>query len=318
MRYCEYNGFFDGKTALVTGGAGFIGSHLTQHLVALGCQVRVLDDFSTGLDSNIEHIDMECIQGSILDKGVLFGALQGCSLIFHQAAFVSVQESIKHPKRCNEINVQGTINVIEGASRVSSQRIVFASTAACYGSNPNLPSTELDPVSLESPYANSKYLGEQSIASMRDVDGVSLRYFNVFGERQNPDSSYAAVVCAFQKSIQQHQAPVVYGDGTQTRDFTAVENIVHANLLAASHNAPLCGSVLNVGTGRSMSILSLLQAMRGDQYGGEKGGVIFETARVGDIQDSRADISAITQKLGYMPILHTEEALKRLLNPTQQ
>ena len=314
MNYCEYNGFFDGKTALVTGGAGFIGSHLTQHLGALGCHVRVLDDFSTGHATNIEGMGAECIEGSILDVGVLQHVTRGCQFIFHLAAFVSVPQSIQTPETCFNINVRGTECVIEAAEHAGCNRVIFASSAACYGSHPHLPSSEKDPVSLESPYAETKYAGEQLVASNKGMDGVSLRYFNVFGQRQDPSSQYAAVVCAFKESLEQNRLPVVFGDGSQTRDFTAVENVVHANLLAAFHPKPLRGVVLNVGTGTSMSLLALLDAMSGD----DALAISYEPEREGDVQHSCADITAIVKTLAYSSVVSTTEALASLLNPTQQ
>ncbi len=314
MDYCTYNGIFEGKTALVTGGAGFIGSHLTQHLASLRCNVRVLDDFSTGHASNLQNIETTCVEGSILDAEVLSQVVTGCDYVFHLAAFVSVPHSFETPKECFIINIQGTEEVLKAATHANCKRVVFSSSAACYGSNPKLPSCELDQVSLESPYAESKYAGEQLLAAMPTVDGVSLRYFNVFGNRQDPKSQYAAVVSAFKNALQQSYNPVIYGDGNQTRDFTAVENVVHANLLAASHAAPLRGAVFNVGTGSSISLHSLLRSMAND----ETVSASYQPERKGDVQHSCADITAISETLGYSTIVDTTHALQALLNPRQQ
>jgi UDP-glucose 4-epimerase len=314
MDYCTYNGFFEGKTALVTGGAGFIGSHLTQHLASLRCKVRVLDDFSTGHASNLQNIEATCVEGSILDTEVLNHVVTGCDYVFHLAAFVSVPLSFENPDECFNINVQGTEEVLKAATLANCKRVVFSSSAACYGSQPKLPSSELDDVSLESPYAESKYACERLVATMPSVDGVSLRYFNVFGIRQDPNSQYAAVVSAFKNALQQSDTPVIYGDGTQTRDFTAVENVVHANLLAASHVTPLHGAVFNVGTGSSISLHSLLRTMAND----ETISISHQPERKGDVQHSCADITAISNTLGYSPIADTTRSLRILLNPKQQ
>jgi UDP-glucose 4-epimerase len=226
---------------------------------------------------------------------------------------VSVPKSFELPEFCFETNVRGTEHVISVAQEHGCRRVIFASSAACYGSSPNLPSSEQDSVSLESPYAESKYQGEQRIADMQTCDGVSLRFFNVFGSRQDPHSQYAAVVSAFQDALEHHRSPIIYGDGSQTRDFTAVENIVHANLLAGAHQEPLRGAVFNVGTGKSMSLFTLLHAMAGE----EEIRITYKDAREGDVLHSRADIAAISNTLGYSPILTTEKALRKLLSPRQ-
>lgn len=314
MVYCNYNGYFEDRTVLVTGGAGFIGSHLTQHLAALNCRVRVLDDFSSGNKTNLEGIDASVIEGSILDIHALSHAIGECCIVFHLGAQVSVPQSFVEPEKCFEINVQGTANVIEQAAQKGCSRVVFASSAACYGVNPSIPSSETDDVHAESPYARSKLDGERLVASAVGVDGVSLRYFNVFGPRQNPNSQYAAVVTAFSKAIRQGTAPTIFGDGKQTRDFTHVDNIVHANLLAASHPKELCGSVYNVGTGKQMSLLDLLSIMSQNR---EPEAVFLDT-RKGDVLHSCADISAISGAIGYKPVANTIDKLVELVNPKQR
>ncbi len=310
---CNYNGFFDGKSALVTGGAGFIGSHLTQHLATLGAHVRVLDDFSTGHAENLRGIDAECIEGSILHQSLLKGTCKDVDVVFHLAAFVSVPQSMLEPNACFEVNIQGTQNLINSVETAACARIVFASSAACYGSHPKLPSSEGDDVSLESPYAESKWQGEQLIAQMESTDGVSLRFFNVFGQRQDPNSQYAAVVSVFQDALRNNQTPIIFGDGSQTRDFTPVENIIHAMLLAGASLEPLRGEVLNVGTGVSLSLNELLGVMAHN----ELVQAIHKEPREGDVQHSQADITAITTALGYSPVVETKQALAQLVNPTQ-
>ncbi|MFT4593734.1 MAG: UDP-glucose 4-epimerase [Phycisphaerales bacterium] len=305
-----YDNFFEGKAVLITGGAGFIGSHLTQHLTLLGAQVRVLDNLSTGYRKNLDGIAVSLFEGSILDASALHEAINGCSLVFHEAAFVSVPESFDNADSCFATNIKGTSNVMKAAERANCDRVMFASSAACYGSSPELPSSETDTVSAESPYAQSKVMGEQLMKDAQ-VDAVSLRYFNVFGERQDPDSQYAAVVSSFARTIQDGGTPTIYGNGSQTRDFTPVENIVHANLLAASHPNPLRGDVFNVGTGSSTSLLELVRGMAGNEE------VTFEPARTGDVQDSRADIEKITAALSYETVVQTSDALRALVNRTR-
>ena len=302
---------------MVTGGAGFIGSHLTQHLDQLGCDVRVLDDFSSGFASNLDGIDATCIEGSILDQDLLLRSMRGCSIVFHEAAMISVPQSFIDPQRCFEMNSVGTTNVLNAGIEVGCSRIVYASSAACYGSTPTLPSTETDSLSPESPYAKSKVEGEQVLelhAQSGQIDGVSLRYFNVFGTRQDPKTQYAAVVSAFADAIHHDKVPVMYGDGSQTRDFTPVANIVHANLLAASHPQPLKGAVFNVGTGAATSLLDLLRMMTG----ASNPVIDFQPPREGDVQHSCANISSVMQVLGYKPIVSTVEGIDLLINPKRE
>ncbi|MDP7005595.1 MAG: NAD-dependent epimerase/dehydratase family protein [Phycisphaerales bacterium] len=319
MVFCDYNGYFAGRTVLVTGGAGFIGSHLTQHLAELDCDVRVLDDFSSGYRKNLKGIDATITEGSIIDNNNLSFAFDGCSVVFHLAAMVSVPLSIEEPEKCFEINVQGTKNVVDAATRTGCNRVVFASSAACYGPNPSLPSSEADRTFPKSPYAQSKLDAELIIANATSVDcnsgvsGVSLRYFNVFGEKQDPKSQYAAVVTAFSEAIKKSKSPVIYGDGNQTRDFVHVNNIVHANLLAASHPKRFCGEVYNVGTGKQTSLLELLSIMSNDDV---HNATHFE-GRAGDVRHSCADLTSITKKIGYQPIENTAQRLLDLVNPKQ-
>ncbi len=313
MNSNNYDSFFEGRNVLVTGGAGFIGSHLTQHLARLGASVRVFDDFSSGHRSNLSGMNVSIIQESILNTNAIHNAIQGCSIVFHEAAFVSVAESFEHPEKCLEINVKGTSNVLDAAINTNCSRVIFASSAACYGSHPNLPSKETDVISAESPYAQSKVAGEQM---MRDatVDTVSLRYFNVFGHRQNPKSEYAAVVSAFADALSHNQPPTIFGTGSQSRDFANVDTIVHANLLAASHLEPLNGEIFNVGTGTMMSLLDLLQAMTNTN----NVDINFQPQRIGDVFASCANIEKINSWLGYSPTENTAKSLQKLLNPKQQ
>lgn len=313
MNVTKYKNFFDNRTVLVTGGAGFIGSHLTQHLVALGARVHVLDDLSSGNVSNLDGVDAHFTQGSILDMLPLQHAMRGCSVVFHEAAFVSVPESFDRADRCFEVNIKGTSNVLKSAAKEGCQRVVFASSAAAYGSSPCLPSKETDTISAESPYAQSKIMGEQ-LARDAKVDTVSLRYFNVFGERQDPKSQYSAVISAFADSISDNRRPTIFGDGTQSRDFTHVSNVVHANLLAGSHATPLSGDIFNVGTGSMLSLLEVLHAMTGD----DQVHANFLPTRKGDVQKSCANIEKITAAFGYAITENTVDSLCSLVNPTRR
>jgi UDP-glucose 4-epimerase len=306
----KYNNFFDDRTVLVTGGAGFIGSHLTQHLVALGACVHVLDDLSSGNISNLDGLDVHFTQGSILDMHTLEHAIQGCSVVFHEAAFVSVPESFEKADRCFEVNIKGTSNLLKVATKEQCKRVVFASSAACYGGDPNLPSRETDTISAESPYAQSKVMGEQLMRDAK-IDTVSLRYFNVFGERQDPNSQYAAVISAFSEAISNNREPTIFGDGSQSRDFTHVSNVVHANCLAGSHINPLAGDIFNVGTGSMLSLLDVLHAMMGDQSVHAN----FQPARKGDVRESCADIGKITTLLGYAITEKAVDSLRSFVNP---
>ena len=312
MDFKCYDSFFDGQKVLVTGGAGFIGSHLTQHLASLGASVHVLDDFSSGHSKNLDGIDVKITEGSILDVAAVSKAMQGCSIVFHEAAFVSVPSSFEQADKCFEINIKGTSNILTHASKAQCNRVVFASSAACYGSDANVPSKESDRVSAESPYAQSKVMGEQLMKDA-SVDAASLRYFNVFGQRQDPNSQYAAVVSAFANAISTGQVPILFGDGKQSRDFTHVANIVHANLLTASHSKPLAGGVFNVGTGSMMSLLELLQSMTQ----GNEMAIDFKPARTGDVFASCANIEKIQSELGYDVIAKTQSSLVELVNPKQ-
>lgn len=316
MTLCNYDGCFDGKTVLVTGGAGFIGSHLTQQLQSLGAKIRVLDDLSAGSMENLVGLKIEFVEGSILNQSILSTLTSQCEFVFHLAAFVSVPESIQNPSKCLETNIEGTRRVMTAATDQGCRRVIFSSSAACYGPRPTLPSKEGDVLEPASPYATSKCDAELILETLENTscDTVSLRYFNVFGERQSTHSDYAAVIAAFLFAIRNNKVPRLYGDGSQTRDFIHVSNVVHANLLAASHQKTLGGGVFNVGTGEAISILSLLQTMTGKQTPQAN----FLPQRDGDIKHSCADIQRIASTFGFSLVRKTESALKELVNPTPQ
>ena len=313
METQTYNNFFRDCTVLITGGAGFIGSTLASRLVSLGANVRVLDDFSTGHKSNVEQLEVEVFEGSILDEAILQRSISGCDCIFHLAAMVSVPASVKNPESCFEINAYGTKLVLQLAAEVGVRRVMFASSSSAYGPHAALPSNETMTPDPASPYAESKLAGEKAIrfcASTTNTDAVSLRYFNIFGPKQDPHSQYAAVVAAFMQALLNKRNPQMYGDGSQTRDFTFIDNAVHANLLAASNKAPLSGEVFNIGTGSSYSLLEMLESMT--KALGVKPTVDFHAMREGDVPHSRADISKATAAFGYEPVVSFEEGISRL------
>jgi UDP-glucose 4-epimerase len=310
---------FRGVTALVTGGAGFIGSHLARRLVELGARVRVIDDLSGGYRENVPPPpDAEFVAASILDVHALRDAARGCEYIFHEAAMVSVPESVVDPRKCADVNVAGTQNVLDAARESNARRVIFAASAAAYGGNPQLPCREDQPPDCWSPYAASKVAGElllHAAAYCHDISTVSLRYFNVFGPRQNPNSAYAAAISAFGKALASGQPPTIYGDGRQTRDFTHVDNVVHANLLAASSRREFRGEVINIGTGKRISLLEVLDHM--GRALNVKAMPSFAPARAGDVRDSVADISRAHELLGYEPIIDFAEGIQRTLNGSQ-
>lgn len=304
---------FGGTGVLITGGAGFIGSHLAEHMVRLGARVRVLDDLSGGLQSNVPG-GAEFIEGSILDDGVLRRAIDGCTLVYHEAAMVSVPESVERPEECTRVNVVGTQRVLEAARAAGVRRVVFAASAAAYGNLPALPSRESQMPDPYSPYAMSKIAGEmllQAYARCYGLSTVSLRYFNIFGARQNPHSPYAAAISKFSDVLRRRQKPVIFGDGLQTRDWTHVDNAALANLLAGACARPLAGEVINIGTGVRTTLREALAAM--GRILGVDATPTPGPARAGDVRDSVADISRARELLGYEPIVPFEEGLRRLL-----
>ena len=313
----EYSRHFHGMPVLITGGAGFIGSHLAHRLVELGAQVRVLDDLSGGFRESVpDHAQL--IVASILDDRALGQAARGCTYIFHEAAMVSVPESVEHPARCAEVNILGTERVLEAAKDAGIKRVIFAASAAAYGGEPHLPSREDHPADCRSPYAASKVAGEALCAAFAHcypLSTVCLRYFNIFGPRQNPNSAYAAAISAFAKALQCGQAPTIYGDGKQTRDFTYIDNVVYANLLAAASEREFKGDIINVGTGMRISLLEVIDHMAETMTAPVK--PIFVPARPGDVRDSMADISRARNLLGYEPIVDFETGIRRMLNPSQ-
>ncbi|WP_428938358.1 SDR family oxidoreductase [Fontivita pretiosa] len=300
---------FRGVRCLVTGGAGFIGSHLVEALVSLGADVIVLDNLVGGDRSNIAAFACQFVQGSILDRLTLDRTMQGCRYVFHLAALGSVPQSIERPLEYHEVDATGTVLVLEAARHAGVQRVIYSASSSAYGERPGLPKVETMAPDPRSPYAAAKLAGEAYLTAYSasyGLDSVSLRYFNIFGPRQNPNSAYAAVIAAFAKAILSGQPPTIFGDGEQSRDFTFVHNAVHANLLAARKQQPLCGEVLNVACGQRVT-LNQLAPMMCHLLGRDDLRPVYAPERPGDVRHSQADLSRIRQVLGYEPIvdLHT-------------
>lgn len=301
---------------LVTGGAGFIGSHLAGRLLELGYQVRILDNFATGRRSNLAtfHGEVEVIEGDIQSAERAYAAARGCELVFHQAALPSVPRSIQDPLTSNASNVTGLLNVMLAARDSGVRRVIYASSSSVYGANPDLPKSErMAPLPI-SPYAVAKLAGEGYCRSFGEVYGlqtVAIRYFNVFGPRQDPRSQYAAVIPNFITALLAGEQPLIYGDGEQSRDFTYVENVVQGNLLAAEADG-VAGRVYNIACGRRVSLNELFGELR--ELIGADLQPRYTQARPGDVKHSLADISAARADLGYEPEVLLREGLSRTID----
>jgi UDP-glucose 4-epimerase len=299
-----------GSRCLITGGAGFIGSHIAHGLIELGASVVVLDDLSGGHRKNLPP-EAELVEVSILDDLSLRSAIEGCSFVFHEAAMVSVPESVEKPRECIELNIEGTRRVLAASKDAGVKRVVFAASAAAYGGEPNLPSRETHAPDPWSPYAASKVAGEMLLRTWSLCYGLStanLRYFNIYGPRQDPHSAYAAVITAFMDRVARGITPTILGDGQQSRDFTFVSDVVRANLLAATAPTELKGEVFNIGTGVSSTLLDVLNAIA--DAAGTRIEPGFGPPRAGDVRHSRADISRAREVLGYEPTVSLGEGLR--------
>ena len=296
---------------LVTGGGGFIGSHLAQALLRKGGQVRILDNFSTGLRENVAELPgAEVVEGDIRSYHVVREAVEGIDVVLHQAALPSVPRSVRDPLTSNEVNVGGTLNLLTAARDAGVGRLVYASSSSVYGRALALPKRETMSPDPASPYAISKLAAEQYCRAFTDLYGfetVVLRYFNVFGPRQSPRSEYAAVVPRFIQAIQRGETPVIYGDGSQTRDFTFVGNVVEANILAAERDG-VSGRVMNIATGTEISLLAMVQCL--ERILGVKARPTFAPRRPGDVENSCASIDLARSLLGYTPRIQLEEGLR--------
>ena len=297
---------------MVTGGAGFIGSNTVDELVQRGHSVVVLDDFSAGKEENLAEIrnKITIIKGSITDIEVVRKAMHEAEFVLHLAARTSVPRSVKDPLETNRINVEGTLNVLVAAKELRVKRVVFAASSSAYGETPTLPKGEAMQPAPISPYGVSKYVGElygQAFLKCYGLETVSLRYFNIFGPRQDPGSPYSGVLAKFCTAFLEDTPPVVFGDGEQTRDFTFVDNAVYANLLACE--APnVAGKVFNVGCGDRISLNQVLAAL--GKVTGKPLQAKYDPPRQGDIRDSQADISQARRYLGYEPQVGFDEGLE--------
>lgn len=300
---------------LVTGGAGFIGSNLTEALLQRGHFVRVLDDFSTGKKENLifdkAHPSLEIVEGDIRDLGTCRKAIKGTEYVFHQAALPSVQRSIEDPETSNAVNGGGTLNILLAARDERVKRVVYASSSSVYGDTPALPKHEEMPSNPLSPYALQKYIGEQYgrlFYQLYGLETISLRYFNIFGPKQDPNSIYSAVIPKFIDALLHGRSPIIFGDGEQSRDFTYIENVVQANLLAMSAEH-LHGEAINIACGERISLNQLLNVLK--EIIGSKLSPIYEEPRQGDVRHSLADIRKGKEILNYKPTVGIEIGLKK-------
>jgi nucleoside-diphosphate-sugar epimerase len=299
---------------LVTGGAGFIGSHIVDRLLNDGHRVRILDNFSTGKHENVPASgDVEVIEGDVGDLGTVSKAMTDVESVFHEAAIASVPETVGNPLASEHTNYRGTLNVLEAARRAGTRRVIFACSAAVYGDLPGLPKGEDMPLKPLSPYAVDKLASEYACRlyhSLYGLETVALRYFNVFGPRQDPSSPYSGVISIFSDCIRQGRQPVIYGDGEQTRDFVFVADVVEANIRAAvSETAP--GRAINIATNSTISINLLLETicrLYGQAFAPE-----YRPEREGDIKHSQADIGAAREHLRWEPVVAFEDGLRELL-----
>lgn len=300
---------------LITGGAGFIGSNIVERLVASGETVRVFDNFATGKRENLDPFlpSIELIEGDLRSFHAVREAVDGTDVVIHLGALPSVPRSVKDPLTTNEVNVVGTLNVLDAARDARVKRVVFASSSSVYGENHELPKHEgmvPDPLS---PYAVSKLAGEKYCSVFARVYGlstVSLRYFNVFGPRQDPASQYSAVIPKFITAIQRGESPTVYGDGRQSRDFTFVANVVDANLKAAKADCPP-GTVVNIACQERTTLLELIEKINATL--GRSAKPIFAPPRVGEVRDSFASIEAARRLLGYEPVVQLDDGLRQTI-----
>lgn len=298
---------------LVTGGAGFIGANLVEALLRAGKNVRVLDNLATGHRANIEPFlgEIEFLEADVRDADAVRRAVTGMDVVLHQAALASVPRSVADPMSANEVNVTGTLNVLLAARDAGVARVVFASSSSVYGDSPVLPKIETMPVEPMSPYAVSKLAAERYCTAFTTVYGlptIALRYFNVFGPHQDPKSTYAAVIPRFVTAMLRGSRPTIYGDGRQSRDFTYIDNVVAANLLAAEAPAGVSG-YFNVACGDRISLLELVVQLNATL--GTEIAPVHEPPRPGDVRDSQADISKIRDALGFAPVVSFGEGLAR-------
>ncbi len=300
---------------LVTGGAGFIGSHITERLLAEGHEVRILDNFSTGKHQNIPQSGrVDVIEGDVADRATVSRAMQGVQRVFHEAAIASVPETVGDPVGSALVNYNGTLNVLESARTAGAQRVVFACSAAVYGDLPELPKREDMPLRPLSPYAIDKLASEHACkvyTQLYGLQAVALRYFNVFGPRQDPSSPYSGVISIFSDCLKQDRQPRIYGDGEQTRDFVFVADVVEANM-RAMETPDAAGQAFNVATGSTVTVNELLRTLC--RIMDRPFAPDYQPGRAGDIRHSCADIGHARTVLGWSPTVDLETGLRRLLS----
>jgi nucleoside-diphosphate-sugar epimerase len=297
---------------LITGGAGFIGSHLAEELVRRGESVRVVDNLITGKRHNLSHLPrVEFIQGDLADLDVARRAVAGVDYVLHQAAIPSVPRSVQDPVTSNRANIDASLNVLVAARDAGVKRVVYAGSSSAYGNTPTLPKIETMPTAPLSPYALQKLVAEQycqMFTQLYGLETVTIRYFNVFGPRQDPSSPYSGVISLFISALCEGKPPKIYGDGEQTRDFTYVANVVDG-VLRACHANGASGEVINVATGGRISLNQLFRTVR--DLVGASIEPVYESVRAGDVRDSQADISKARRILGYEPLVRFEDGLKK-------
>lgn len=300
--------------ALVTGGAGFIGSHIAQTLIERGARVRVIDNLSTGHRENIEEIggDVDFIHADLNDEAALRRALEDVEVVFHEAALPSVPRSVENPQATHEACVNATFNLLVAAKNAGVRRLVYAASSSAYGDQPTLPKQEDMPPAPRSPYAAAKLFGEyycQVFTRCYNFETVALRYFNVFGPRQDPSSMYSGVISRFIAATLKNETPIIFGDGEQSRDFTFVSNVVEANLRAAE-SAQAVGHTINAATNQRITLNELLRVIRRLADKPVDAPVDYRPPRAGDVKHSLADITRARELLGYAPRVGLEEGLK--------
>ncbi|MDR1142566.1 MAG: SDR family oxidoreductase [Planctomycetaceae bacterium] len=303
---------------LITGGAGFIGSNLARYVLNQGHEVVILDNFATGKRENLTEIQdqITLIEGDIRNRKTVDHAVQGCSAIFHEGALGSVPRSVADPVTSHDVNVNGTLTILESARAAGIKRVVFAASSSAYGEQPESPKVETMPPLPISPYAASKTACEaylQAYAAAYGMETISLRYFNVFGPRQDPFGAYAAVIPAFVSKILRNEKPQVFGDGEQTRDFCYIENVCYANWLAAHAPPENCnGRPINIACHAAVSLNQILEKLKSLMKSNIE--AIYSTVRAGDVRHSLADISLAQKMIGYKPLVYFDEGLERAID----
>jgi nucleoside-diphosphate-sugar epimerase len=299
---------------LVTGGAGFIGSHLTEELVRRGHRVRVVDSLITGKRRNLAHVpEIEFVEGDLAEPGVAAAVVRGIDFVLHQAAIPSVPRSVDDPVTSHRANVDASLNLLVAARDARVKRLVYAGSSSAYGDTPTLPKREDMPAKPLSPYALQKYVTEvycRMFTQLYGFETVTIRYFNVFGPRQDPGSPYSGVISLFSTALLENRRPIIYGDGEQTRDFTYIANVVDGVLRACDASAA-SGEVINVATGGRISLNELLRTM--NRIVGSDIQATYAPSRTGDVRDSQADITKAKTLLGYAPFVDLEEGLKHTI-----